>query len=143
MGKLRMKLIDANIILYSSGVPHPYKRACASILREAARRSEEYALDAEVLQETLHVMSRRSRRADGVSQTRDLLETFKLIIPIGQDEINTATDFFERYPFISARDAIHAAVVVNHNMEGIISTDKGFDRVAELRRFDPIDLAGA
>ena len=138
-----MKLIDANIILYSLGIQHPYKKACGTVLREAARRSEEYALDAESLQEVLHVLNRRSKRAEAINQTRELLEAFKLIIPIGQEEIETAIDYFERYPLLSSRDAVHTAVVVNHGLEGIVSTDKDFDVIAEIRRFDPMALAGA
>jgi predicted nucleic acid-binding protein len=35
---------------------------------------------------------------------------------------------------ISARDAVHAAVMLNHEVEWIATFDAGFDRVRGLRR---------
>jgi predicted nucleic acid-binding protein len=37
---------------------------------------------------------------------------------------------------ISARDAVHAAVMMNHRMEWIATFDAGFDRVSGIMRFD-------
>ena len=42
---------------------------------------------------------------------------------------------------LSARDAIHAAVVFEHELEGIISADQDYDRIQGLRRYDPIEAA--
>ena len=42
---------------------------------------------------------------------------------------------------LSARDAIHAAVVIEHGLEGIVSADHDFDRILGLVRFDPITLS--
>lgn len=36
---------------------------------------------------------------------------------------------------LSARDAVHAAVMLNHNVEWIATFDAGFDRVAGIRRY--------
>ena len=138
-----MKLIDANVILYSLGTEHPYKEACDLILNSVSRNTEEYALDAEVLQEVMYVLGRLGSRDEAIIRTRDLLDAFNLIIPIGADEIRAAVHFYERYPVLSARDAIHAAVVITHRLEGIVSTDKGFDVAPEINRYDPISLAGA
>ena len=44
-------------------------------------------------------------------------------------------------PGIEARDAIHAAVVFEHRLEGIVSADRDFDRIPGLRRFDPLEVA--
>jgi predicted nucleic acid-binding protein len=40
------------------------------------------------------------------------------------------------YSFLGARDAIHAAVVRTHDLEGIVTADKIFDRVKGVKRFD-------
>jgi len=37
---------------------------------------------------------------------------------------------------ISARDAIHAAVMINNGLEWIASFDKGFDSVPAIRRLE-------
>jgi predicted nucleic acid-binding protein len=38
---------------------------------------------------------------------------------------------------LDARDLIHLAVRLRHQIQEIISTDRGFDTVAEIRRIDP------
>ena len=43
---------------------------------------------------------------------------------------------------LTTRDAIHAAVVFEHGLEGIVSADRDYDRIPGLRRLDPIVLAG-
>jgi len=135
-----MKLIDTNIIIYALGVQHPYKAACVVILNEVAQDMEEYAVDAEGLQEVMYVLTRRSRRQEAINRTRELMDAFKLIIPIGPAEIGAAIVFLERYPSLSPRDAIHAAVAQLHGLEGIVSTDTAFDQVPGLRRYDPAEM---
>lgn len=60
--------------------------------------------------------------------------------PIKCEEIVLAHELLSRYPNLLPRDAIHAAVVDANHLEGIVSADKVFDGVDNLRRFDPILL---
>ena len=64
-----------------------------------------------------------------------------MVIPITDAEIATAIRLMAQVRNLSSRDAIHAAVVINHNLEGIVSADRDFDRVPGLRRFDPMEAA--
>jgi len=41
------------------------------------------------------------------------------------------------YPSIEARDAINVAIMLNHNIHLIISADKHFNQVQEIKRIDP------
>lgn len=41
----------------------------------------------------------------------------------------------DKYPSIVSRDAIHAAVVVNNKLKGIISEDSDFDIIKGIKRF--------
>ena len=56
--------------------------------------------------------------------------------PIGREEIERARDLMMRHSFLVTRDAIHAAVVQTHGLEGIVTADKVFDRIKGLKRFD-------
>jgi len=60
---------------------------------------------------------------------------FRNPLPIGREEIEMARDLMRAYYFLGARDAIHAAVVQSHDLEGI-TADKAFDRIRGLKRFD-------
>jgi predicted nucleic acid-binding protein len=48
-----------------------------------------------------------------------------------------ASDIVRAHARLSPRDAIHAAVCRAYGVEGIVPSDKPFDRVRGLIRFDP------
>jgi len=71
----------------------------------------------------------------------DLLIALRDVIPVGDSEIVTTLRMLGEHPGLSPRDAIHAAVVLGHGLEGIVSTDTAFDQVPGLRRYDPAEMA--
>jgi predicted nucleic acid-binding protein len=133
-------LVDANVVFYATGGPHPYKAASSQIFQDAARGTLDANVDVEVFQEVLHAYSLRGERKRGLSTFDDLLLTFPAPIPIGREDIIGARVLMERYLRLSARDAIHAAVVLNHGLEAIISADRAFDAITEIKRLDPLEL---
>ena len=137
MKLLDANIFDANIFIYAIGRPHPHKEPCRQIVDQLRTQSSEYAIDAEVLQEILNVYSNRGLVSVGVDYVDRLLGLFSEIIPIGRSEIGRAARILQHSSEISARDAIHAAVALEHGLEGIVSYDRGFDRVPGLRRFEP------
>lgn len=86
------------------------------------------------MQEVLYVYGARNQRKKGFDTVDDLLVIFPNPIPIGREEIEEARDLMRQYNFLVARDAIHAAVVRVHRLDGIISADRAFDRVAGVKR---------
>ena len=87
-------------------------------------RSLHANVDVELLQEILHVYAARKERAKGFDTIDDLLVLFPNPIPIGREEVETARDLMHSNSFLGARDAIHAAVVQTHDLEGIVTADK-------------------
>ena len=104
-------------------------------------RSDDYVLDAETLQEILHFYSRREELDKGMEIVEGLLSRLTNIIAITADEIRAALSLMSGTRDLTARDAIHAAVVLEYDLEGIVSADRGYDRIPGLTRFDPIALA--
>ncbi len=138
-----MRLLDANIVIYSEGREHTYRDACKKIVDSVDVWPEEYAIDAEALQETLYVYSSRGELEKGLAVTERLLNLFSEIIPITAAEIQVAMRLMAETRNLTARDAIHAAVVITHGLEGIVSADQDFDRIPGLRRYDPLEIAAA
>ena len=144
-----MKLLDANVVIYALGVAHPYALGVAHPYREPCRRilsaleeeGHDYLMDSETLQEILYVFDRRGHRSKGVEKVTDLLSALRDVVPIGATEIAVATRLLDEHSALSPRDAIHAAVVTVHSLEGIVSADRAFDNVEGLRRYDPGELA--
>ena len=131
-----MRLIDTNVIVYTVGSVHPLKQASDRILSDIAAGTLTANLDVETLQEVLHLYSSRGERRKGFRTIEHLLMLFPNPFPIGREEIERARDLMMKHPFLGARDGIHAAVVQTHDLEGIVTADKVFDRIKRLRRFD-------
>ncbi len=135
-----MNLIDTHIFIYAAGRQHPLKDPCIIALSKVVEAPGNFNIDVEVLQEILHVYSTRGELQKGVEMVRDLLVLFPNPFPVGKHELVAATSLITRYPGISARDALHAAVVVQHSLTGIVSTDRDFDQVTECPRIAPGQL---
>lgn len=130
-----MRLIDTNVLIYAIGRDHPLKQVAGRILSDIVDGHLAANLDAEALQEILHVYSSRRERQKGFTAIEQLLTVFPNPIAIGRDEVESARDLMAKFPFLAARDAVHAAVVRVHQLDGIVTADKVFDRVRGIRRF--------
>lgn len=137
---MELKLIDTNIFIYASGRSHPLKDICAAVYHLLLAAPEVFNIDTEVLQEVLHVYTARGEAKKGIEMVRNLLILFPRPFPITGREIAEACFFLEKYPGLTARDALHAAVVRVYGLDGIVSTDGDFDQVTECLRLSPADL---
>ena len=135
-----MKLIDANVLIYARGVPHPYRDACRNLLAEVEGGRLEANVDTEVLQEIVYVYWYRGRLERGLDYLDRLLVLFPMPFPVTGETVTTARDILADHPQLEPRDAIHAAVVLNHDLEAIISADRAFDEMTEIKRLDPLEL---
>ena len=132
-----MKLIDTNIIIYSIGKVHPLREKCREVMEKAAKSEIAVNVDVEVLQELLYVYSSRGERRKGILTVSDILVLFPSPVSITKEEIFRAKELMDKYDFLVPRDAIHAAAVLTNRFEGLISTDKVFEEIREIKRFEP------
>jgi uncharacterized protein len=127
--------IDSNIPMYVAGRDHPHREPSRRFL-EAVRRNEiEACTSTEVLQEILYRYSSLQR----LDLAREVYNTFTAIctnvLPVTLAETNRARDLLMEHRGLSARDAVHAGVMLIHGVEWIATFDAGFDQVAGIRRF--------
>lgn len=135
-----MKLLDANVFVYALGRLHPYQQPCERLLAEAEDNPGLYNVSVEVLQEVLHAFWARRQLQDGLRAFDLMMKIFPEPYSVEKKDSQAARSILERHPNLSPRDAIHAAVVLNHDLEAIVSADRAFDQVAEIRRLDPLEL---
>lgn len=135
-------LLDTAVPMYAAGTPHPYRDACQWVMTQIAAGRLHVVIDAEVIQEILHRYGALGRFADAVNMARDLMTVVPQILPITAADMQTAVTVFQQYAprGMRARDAIHAAIMQNHGLTHILSSDAHFDLVAGLTRLDPIAL---
>ncbi len=122
-----MILVDSNVPMYLVGAPHPHKADAQRLLERAITDGIRLVTDAEVLQEILHRYVAIARR-DAIQPAFDaLLAVVEEVFPITERDVQRARHFVLGSPRISARDAIHLAVLEHHEIEQILSFDRGFD----------------
>ena len=90
--------------------------------------------DTEVLQEICHRYAAIGRR-DAIQPAFDaLLGIVDDVLAIDLEDAQSAKDIVLRYDSMSARDAIHLAVMRRHGIGRIMSFDRGFDAHPGIER---------
>jgi hypothetical protein len=135
-------LLDTAIPMDAAGAPHPYREACQWLMTEIAGGRVDVVIDAEVIQEILHRYGALGRYADAVNMVRDLMTVVPRVLPVTVADMQTAVTLFQQYAPQGgrARDTIHAAIMQNHGLTHVISSDTHFDLMSGLTRLDPIVL---
>ncbi len=122
-----MILVDSNIPMYLVGAPHPHKSDAQQWLEKLVSDRQRLVTEAEVLQEFLHRYVAINRR-DAIQPAFDaLLGIVDEVLPVGRGIAERAKEIVLGYRQLSARDAVHLAVMEHHGIERILTFDAGFD----------------
>lgn len=137
--------VDVNVPMYATGKAHPYKESCVWVLTEIADGRLDAAIDTEIIQEVLYRYGAIERWQMGVQMAKNLLDLIPMVLPVTVEDMKTTLSLFARYAHdgVKARDALHAAVMQNHQLTHIISTDRHFDQIEGITRLDPQKLFAA
>jgi uncharacterized protein len=133
-------LIDTSVIMYAGGADHLYREACRSVLGQIADGTLDAVVSAAVVQEILHRISRGDRDT-GARMARSVLDLFGILVPVDRTVMAEVVARFAGKDGLSARDALHAATCAVHGFGGIVSVDRDFDGLADVRRVPPEQLA--
>jgi predicted nucleic acid-binding protein len=127
--------VDSNIPMYLVGAPHPHKADARRLLERAVGDGERLVSDAEVLQEILHRYVAISRR-DAIQPAFDaLFGIVDEVYPVEAGDVERAKAIVLGSSRLSARDAIHVAVMQRRKVAKILSFDSGFDGVPGVTRY--------
>ena len=129
-----MILVDSNVPMYLVGASHPHKVDAQRVLEKLIRDRERLVTDAQVLQEILHRYVAIDRR-DAIQPAFDALRgVVDEVLPVDGKTVERAKQVVLAYRRLSARDAVHLAIMEQHNIERILSFDAGFDSFPGVRR---------
>jgi predicted nucleic acid-binding protein len=127
-------LVDSNIPMYLVGNAHPNKDAARRALEEAVAAGESLCTDAEVLQEILHRYT-AIRRPEEIDPAFDaLLAIVDVVYPIERTDVERARRLLATTPTLSARDAVHVAVMQARDVGRILTFDAAFDGIPGIVR---------
>ena len=129
-----MILVDSNIPMYLVGGAHPHKVDAQRALERSIVEGKRIVTDAEVLQEILH-------RYVAIGRRGAIQPAFDAVLGVVDDVYAVELADDERAKTIvlgsnrlSARDAIHLAVMDRNGIDEIMSFDAGFDGVPGITR---------
>ena len=94
------------------------------------------AIDSEVVQEILHVLSRRDLRLEAAQVARWAMDLVPDVLPVRRDEMVLACALMERSG-LNSRDAVHVATMRLNGLTDILTADRHFASIEGVRRLDP------
>ena len=129
-----MIFIDSNVPMYIVGNPHPNKERAINLTGELVQSGEHLITSVEVYQEILHRYTsiRRPQSIDDAFEVIDGL--VEEVLPYGMPEVREARRLLAAVPSISARDALHVAVMRAASCSRVLSFDAGFDNCPSIMR---------
>ncbi len=129
-----MIFLDSNIPMYLVGALHPHKRDAQQILERCLSEGERLVTDVEALQEILHRYVAIDRR-DAIQPAFDaLLGVADEVFSTELVDLERAKEIVLGNSRLSARDALHLAVMNRHGVARIMSFDSGFDGFPGITR---------
>jgi uncharacterized protein len=120
--------------MYLIGSPHAHKIDAQRLLEKFIANRERLVTDAEVLQEILHRYVAINRR-DAIQPAFDaLLGVVEEVLNVDRFAVERAKQIVLGYQQLSARDAVHLAVMEQNGIGQILSFDSGFDTFPGITR---------
>jgi len=140
--------IDANIPIHAGRLPkspadEKVIQACQDVLQATAKREIMGVTDVCVLEEVVFRGWKEKVYTDGIEIFRKFTILIDSILPVSKEDLDIFANLCEKYGRQTAEpmDYLHAAVMINHNIKIICSCDKDFDKIKEVKRIDPMNLA--
>ena len=129
-----MILIDSNVPMYLIGAPHPHKTDAQRWLEKLVSERQRLVTDAEVLQEILHRYVAIDRR-DAIQPAFDvLLGVVDQVSPVDQAIVERAKQIVLGRRQLSARHAVHLAIMEHPGIEHLLPLDSVFVELLGITR---------
>jgi predicted nucleic acid-binding protein len=126
--------IDSNIPMYLIGADHPHKLDAQRALERLVADRQRLVTSSEVFQEILHRYVSTGRR-ERIEPAFDALSgVVDDVFAVERADVFTAKDLLHAHDRLSARDALHAAVMRRYGITEILSFDTGFDALDNVVR---------
>jgi uncharacterized protein len=120
--------------MYLVGAPHAHKADAQRLLEKLISDRQRLVTDAEVLQEILHRYVAINRR-DAIQPAFDaILRITDAVFAINRADAERAREIVLGGSKMSARDALHLAVMEENDVTRILSFDAGFDGYPGVQR---------
>ena len=120
--------------MYLVGAPHPNKERVRAVLDELILSRSRFVTDVEAYQEILHRYT-AINRPDMIDPAFACLDSIAdETLTFGMAEVRSARAILESVEGVSARDALHVAVMRAAGVSRILTFDRSFDACQGIER---------
>jgi hypothetical protein len=129
-----MVFVDSHVPMYVAGRDHPLRDPARRFLERGRAGAVEICTSTEVLQEILYRYAGLTR-LDLAASVYDLfVRLCPTVFPVALADTDRAKHLLTTVTGLGVRDALHAAVMLNHDVTEIATFDEEFDRIDGLSR---------
>lgn len=126
-----MILVDTTVLVYAVGNDKVLASAANELLENVADARVAATTTPEVIQEFVHVRSRRGFRADACDLAKAFIDLLSPLTVCDEASLTIGLKLFGRYPRLDSFDAVLAGVAIASELT-LVSADKGFGGVTGL-----------
>jgi predicted nucleic acid-binding protein len=119
-----------------AGKDHPHREPARRFLERVQRGEIEGCTSTEVRQEILYRYVGLRRRDLAVEAYDLFVSLCSFVLPVTLADTDRARELVGEGTKASVRDAVHAAVMLNNDIQVIASFDRGFEHIAGLERVE-------
>jgi uncharacterized protein len=131
-------LVDTTVLVHALGDDHALREPCRAVIDAIGDRHLQATTTAEVIQEFVHVRSRRHGRADAAALGQRFADLLSPLHGVDEDDLRSSLDLFVAHDGLGPFDAVLAATVLrNDHIHTLVSTDRAFGRIRDLDWADP------
>lgn len=128
-----MIILDTTVLVYAVGKEHPLRRPAQAIVEAVAQGRTQATTTVEVIQELVHVRSRRMGAKDAAALGRSYADLLSPLVAVDESHLREGLALFERTERLGCFDAVLAAVARAEERRSLVSADDAFAAVAGLR----------
>ncbi len=129
-----MIFVDSNVPMYLVGADHPHKHDARRLLERFVADGRRLVTNAEVVQEILHRYRAIDRPAAIQPALDALLAVTDEMLPVEPLDVIAAKDVLLSRWALSARDALHVAIMRRHGIDEVLTFDRHFELIPGLTR---------
>lgn len=136
-----MIVLDTTVLVYAVGAQHPLREPCRRVVDAVARGQLEATSTVEVVQEFVHVRSRRTDRADAAALGTAYADLLAPLLPVTAADLHAGLALYARSSRLVAFDAVLAATALRRQADAVLSADGAFAGVPGLVHIRPDDAS--
>jgi predicted nucleic acid-binding protein len=124
--------LDTNVLVYAIGTEHPAREPARRVIEAVTDGRTEATTTLDVIQEFVHVYSRRRPRSEAVLTGRRYATLLAPLAVPGPNELEAGLQLFEQHDGLGAFDAVLAATAQASDARALVSADRAFAAVKRL-----------